>query len=119
LTPQGVRATRAPRSRADVLMPFGHKEGGKQLKVFARLGAVGLELGISTVIGLVAGRWVDEELGSEPTAAVIGLLLGVAAGFRSLFRTARNAMKELAQHDGAGDNGAPTDPEDNPKHGHG
>lgn len=92
-------------------MPFGVKSG-KQLKVFARLAAVGLELGISAVIGLLAGRWVDGKLGSEPIASILGVVLGVVAGFRSLIRTARAAMKELAENDAPDKPGAPHDLED-------
>ena len=33
---------------------------GKQLMQFARLGAVGIELALSTVIGMLGGRWLDD-----------------------------------------------------------
>jgi ATP synthase protein I len=61
-------------------------EGSKQLKAFARLGAVGMELAVSTVVGLLGGRWLDQKLSTEPFLTIVGLLLGVAAGFVSLFR---------------------------------
>lgn len=62
---------------------------GKQLKAFARVGSVGIELALSTVIGLLGGQWLDEKLSTAPYLTVIGLLLGVTAGFRSLIRVAR------------------------------
>ena len=71
-------------------MPLGPK-GGKQLKVYAQLGAVGIELAISTTVGLLIGRWADGKLGSEPAFTLIGLMFGVIAGFRSLIRAARKA----------------------------
>jgi ATP synthase protein I len=64
-------------------------DGGKQLKAFARVGALGIELAISTVIGLLAGRWLDSKLSTGPWLTLVGLLLGVSAGFRSLYITAR------------------------------
>ena len=62
---------------------------GRQLKAFARVGSVGIELALSTVIGLLGGQWLDEKLSTAPYLTVIGLLLGVTAGFRSLIRAAR------------------------------
>ena len=61
-------------------------DGSKQLKAFARLGAVGMELAVSTVVGLLGGRWLDQKLSTEPFLTIVGLVLGVAAGFLSLFR---------------------------------
>jgi ATP synthase protein I len=61
-------------------------DGSKQLKAFARLGAVGMELAVSTVVGLLGGRWLDQKLSTEPFLTIVGLLLGVAAGFVSLLR---------------------------------
>ena len=62
---------------------------GKQLKQFARVGAVGIELALSTVIGMLGGRWLDSKLSTAPWLTILGLLLGVVAGTRSLLRTAR------------------------------
>jgi ATP synthase protein I len=64
-------------------------ESGKQLKAFARVGALGIELALSVVIGLLAGRWLDGKLSTEPYLTLVGLILGVIAGFRSLYLTAR------------------------------
>lgn len=58
-----------------------------------RVGAVGIELAVSTVIGLLGGRWLDQKLDTEPYLALVGLLLGVIAGFRSLIRTAKQASR--------------------------
>ena len=66
---------------------------GRQLKAFARVGALGIELAVSTVLGLLGGRWLDAKLGTEPYLALVGLLLGVTAGFRSLYLTARKQIR--------------------------
>jgi len=65
--------------------------GGRQLKTFGRLGSVGIELAVSIVIGLGLGRWLDGKLETDPWLTIIGLLLGAAAGFKSLYETAKKA----------------------------
>ena len=65
------------------------RDGGKQLKQAVRLGSVGIELAISTVIGWLIGRWLDGKFSTEPWLSIVGLLLGVVAGFRSLFLAAK------------------------------
>jgi len=68
-------------------------DGSKQLKAFARLGAVGMELAVSTVVGLLGGRWLDQKLSTEPFLTIVGLLLGVAAGFVSLLRVLKASQQ--------------------------
>lgn len=50
------------------------------------LSGVGLTLVIATVLGLVGGRYLDRWLGTDPWLTLVGLLLGIAAGFVNLFR---------------------------------
>jgi ATP synthase protein I len=66
---------------------------GKQLKAFARVGAVGIELALSTVIGMLGGQWLDRKLSTAPYLTLVGLVLGVIAGFRSLLQAARPKPK--------------------------
>ncbi len=67
-------------------------EGRKQFKQVGYLSAVGLEVAVSTVVGLFAGRWLDGKLGTDPFLMIVGLVLGVVAGFRSVYRSARKVM---------------------------
>jgi len=71
--------------------------GGRRLNVLMRMASVGIELSVSTVIGLLGGRWLDGKLGTDPWLMIAGLLLGVFAGFRSLIRTARRANQAANQ----------------------
>ncbi len=48
--------------------------------------SVGLELGVSVLIGLLGGMWLDGQLGSEPWAMLCGLVIGLIAGFRGVIR---------------------------------
>jgi ATP synthase protein I len=68
--------------------------GGRQLHALAKLASVGIEFSVSTLIGLLGGRWLDGRLGTQPWLMIVGLVLGVVAGFRSLLRTARRANEE-------------------------
>jgi ATP synthase protein I len=81
--------------------------GGKQLNASWRLASVGIEFSISVVIGLLGGRWLDGKLGSEPWLMIVGLLLGVAAGFRGLIRAAKQANRAAQQ--------TPSDPPEPPR----
>lgn len=71
--------------------------GGRQLNALTRVASVGIEFALSTVIGLLGGRWLDGKLHSEPWLMLVGLVLGVVAGFRSLIRTARRANEASAR----------------------
>jgi ATP synthase protein I len=44
---------------------------------------------LSTFIGLAGGYYVDRWLGTSPWVMMIGLGLGIAAGFVNLFRSVR------------------------------
>jgi ATP synthase protein I len=58
------------------------------------LASVGIELGASIGIGYWVGSWMDERYDTAPWFLVVWVLIGVTAGFRSLFRAAKKAMNE-------------------------
>jgi ATP synthase protein I len=64
-------------------------------KALGELSSIGLTLVAATVIGLVAGYWADRWLGTSPWLMLIGLGLGIAAGFVNLFRSVKRAEREL------------------------
>jgi len=64
-------------------------------KALAELSTVGITLVLSTVIGLVGGYYADRWLGTSPWLLLIGLLLGIAAGFVSLFRSVKAAERKM------------------------
>jgi F0F1-type ATP synthase assembly protein I len=80
-------------------MPLIGPEGRKQLRQLGRLSAIGIEIALSVVVGLIGGRWLDNKLNTEPFLTVLGMVLGVAAGFRSLYRTTRQEQKRLKDDD--------------------
>jgi len=80
-------------------MPLLDPEGREQLKTAGRVGAIGIELVIATVLGYLGGRWLDGQLGTEPWLMWIGLVLGLVAGFRSLYVLVRKTRAELGRDD--------------------
>jgi ATP synthase protein I len=63
-------------------------------KGVGRYGTVGLELALSILLGLFAGRWLDKKLDTAPWLTLIGLGYGLAAGFRAVWRAVKRANQE-------------------------
>ena len=63
----------------------------KVYKRAMRYSAVGLEMGFSVAIGVAIGYGLDRYFHTRPWLTLIFLILGVVAGFRSLF----SLMKEF------------------------
>jgi ATP synthase protein I len=55
--------------------------------------AVGLELGVAVIIGLLFGRWLDGFAGTDPWLMIVFTVFGFIAGFRGLLRGARRAER--------------------------
>ena len=51
--------------------------------------SIGIEFVICIVIGLALGHFWDSKFQSEPWGMLVGLVLGIFAAFRALFRLAR------------------------------
>jgi ATP synthase protein I len=88
-------------------------EGRKQLQLAARFASAGLELAVAIVVGYLGGNWLDEELGTKPVLQFVGLLLGIVAGFRTLFNLARQAQAR-SQRDSSQEDSPKSDPQDPP-----
>lgn len=64
----------------------GPRPDRRWIRQLGVLSGVGLTLVISTVLGLWGGHALDGWLGTSPWLTLVGLLLGIAAGFVNLFR---------------------------------
>lgn len=74
------------------MAPSGEKDAWKAL---AELSTIGMTMVLSTVIGLAGGYFLDRWLGTKPWLTLIGLGLGIAAGFVNLFRSVKTAERNL------------------------
>jgi F0F1-type ATP synthase assembly protein I len=74
---------------------------GRKIYQGARMSAVGLEMGVSVLLGYGAGWWVDTKLDSAPWGGIVGITLGFAAGVRSLWRLAQQIDREAAAEEAA------------------
>jgi ATP synthase protein I len=59
------------------------------------LTSIGMTMVLATIIGLAAGYYADRWLGTSPWLILLGLALGIAAGFVSLFRSVKAAERRM------------------------
>ena len=79
--------------------PDPASERGRQTYNALSASSVGLELGISVVLGLLFGIYLDGKLDSEPWAMLGGLVIGLIAGFRGVLRAVERSDRAAeAEH---------------------
>jgi ATP synthase protein I len=61
-------------------------EPGRTGAYLALFSEIGIALLISTLVGVLAGNWLDEQLGTLPIFVLIGFLAGAGAGARFIYR---------------------------------
>lgn len=72
-------------------------ENKPEKSVFGQLldaSSVGIQLVLSTFVGLAMGYGLDRLFGTSPYLTFIFLVIGIIAGFRELFRVARKADRD-------------------------
>jgi F0F1-type ATP synthase assembly protein I len=77
--------------RSRVTDPASHR--GKKAFDVLSTSAVGLEMGVAVIIGLLFGRWLDGMAGTEPYLMILFTIFGFVAGIRGLIRGARRAER--------------------------
>ncbi|MDB4953910.1 MAG: hypothetical protein JWO36_1479 [Myxococcales bacterium] len=63
---------------------------------FLSASSVGLEMGLSVLIGIAFGYWLDTKAHTTPWLMLLFLGLGLVAGFRGVFRALRDADRDAA-----------------------
>lgn len=58
-------------------------KGGAYAVLFSE---IGISLLITTLVGVLVGRWVDEQLGSLPIFLIVGFLIGAGSGTVMIYR---------------------------------
>jgi len=90
------------------MRPEGEEEDrGRLWRSSALLSTVGLTLALSIGLGVGLGVLADRHWKTDGKAVVIGSLLGIAAGFRELFRALAQAARDETK---AGKDGAQSRP---------
>ncbi|MGB9608139.1 MAG: AtpZ/AtpI family protein [bacterium] len=76
-------------------MKEAKKEGkGKKTSAwqeFALYGSLGTTMVILTIGGYFLGFWLDKKLNTSPYFSLIGLFLGISAGFYQLYKIAKKS----------------------------
>jgi ATP synthase protein I len=50
---------------------------------------------ITTLVGVLAGRWVDEQLHSLPIFVIVGFLIGAGSGTLMIYRLVSRFLKTI------------------------
>ena len=57
---------------------------------------IGISLLVTTLVGVLAGHWADEQLGmSVPVLAIVGFLAGAGAGTLMIYRLVSRFLKTI------------------------
>ena len=67
-------------------------KGGAYAVLFSE---IGISLLITTLIGVLVGRWVDEQLGSLPIFLIVGFLIGAGSGTVMIYRLVSRFLKTI------------------------
>ncbi len=68
------------------------------MRTIGVVGGLGFMLGLSTLLGALAGHYLDRRWGTGPWLALVGTLLGMAAGFYEVV----TVLKQLERESGRG-----------------
>ncbi len=66
--------------------------GGAYAVLFSE---IGLSLLVTTLIGVLAGRWVDAQLGTLPIFVIIGFLIGAGSGTVMIYRLVTRFLETM------------------------
>ncbi|MBH1989528.1 MAG: AtpZ/AtpI family protein [Myxococcaceae bacterium] len=61
---------------------------------YIRTGAIGLEVGLSIIVGAGLGDWIDGHYGVAPAGIFIGTAFGVAAAGKALWRLSKDYLRQ-------------------------
>ena len=67
-------------------------KGGAYAVLFSE---IGISLLITTLVGVLIGRWVDEQLDSLPIFLIVGFLIGAGSGTLMIYRLVSRFLKTI------------------------
>jgi ATP synthase protein I len=56
---------------------------------------IGISLLITTLVGVLVGRWIDAQLGSLPVFVIVGFLVGAGSGTLMIYRLVSRFLKTI------------------------
>ncbi len=65
------------------------KKSGSGVRAVGVAVALSAQLVFAIVMGFLLGRWLDNVLHTGPWLTIVGVLVGIGAGFLGLFRLSR------------------------------
>lgn len=70
-------------------------EPGRGLAYLALFSEIGITLLVTTLIGVLVGRWVDQQLGTLPIFVIIGFLIGAGSGTVMIYRLVTRFLETI------------------------
>jgi ATP synthase protein I len=70
-------------------------EPGRGWAYAALFSEIGISLLVTTLVGVLAGYWIDQQLGTVPIFAIIGFLVGAGSGSVLIYRLVTRFLKTI------------------------
>jgi ATP synthase protein I len=70
-------------------------EPGRGWAYAALFSEIGISLLVTTLIGVLVGRWADEQLGTLPVFVIVGFLVGAGSGTVMIYRLVSRFLKTI------------------------
>ena len=70
-------------------------EPGRGLAYAALFSEIGISLLVTTLAGVLIGRWVDAQLGTLPVFVIVGFLIGAGSGTVMIIRLVSRFLKTI------------------------
>lgn len=70
-------------------------EPGRGWAYAALFSEIGISLLVTTLVGVLAGYWIDQQLGTVPIFAIIGFLVGAGSGSVIIYRLVTRFLKTI------------------------
>lgn len=70
-------------------------EPGRSWAYVALFSEIGVSLLVTTLLGVLVGYWVDEQLGTLPVFLMIGFFAGAGAGAVMIYRLVSHFLRSM------------------------